>query len=248
LKSDTEFWHRRYQQQVGWSLQTRRYIFKNISIAVSARILEVGCGTGALLDSLHVEGFTNLTGLDIDLDVLSRSAAVHPSVGGGAVDLPFADRSFDLTICHFLLLWLSDPGAALLEMKRVTMKGGWIIALGEPDYGGSIDYPPQLAKLGRLQTKSLEKQGADPLIGRTLHALFHQAGLTEIHSGIIGAEWTSPVQDMHDDLEWEVLRKDLAGSLPEQELNKYLEIDRRTRQDGTRVLFVPVFYTYGRAA
>ena len=37
---------------------------------------------------------------------------------------PFTNASFDLTFCHYLLLWLKDPLSAIKEMKRVTRPGG----------------------------------------------------------------------------------------------------------------------------
>ena len=233
---------------MGWSLQTRRHIFERIGLQTSARILEVGCGTGALTDSVSADGYTDLFGLDIDFQALSFQSHSYSLVQGNAFHLPFPSGAFDLVICHFLLLWLIDPAAALAEMKRVVKKSGWIVSLGEPDYGGRIDFPYQLEELGKLQTEALKKQGADPFMGCKLLGLFHQAGLSDVQSGIISAEWDHKFDDTEDDLEWAVLRKDLADAITDQEFERYQAIDRRARQDGSHIRFVPLFYASGKAA
>jgi len=45
---------------------------------------------------------------------------------GEAERLPFPDDSFDLTTCQTVLIHLSDPGAAIAEMLRVTKPGGLV--------------------------------------------------------------------------------------------------------------------------
>ena len=246
MNLDLDFWYKRYQQQAGWSLQTRRYIFERIGLQKSARILEVGYGTGALTETLIADEYANQYGLDINLQALAFQSVSNQLIQGNAFHLPFSAESFDLVICHFLLLWLKDPASALAEMKRVVKKNSWIIALGEPDYGGRIDYPDELETLGKLQTESLKRQGAEPLTGRKLLDFFHQAGLADVHSGIISAEWGWDSDQDEDDLEWEVLRKDLANTISDREFEHYRAIDNQARQDGSRIRFVPLFYAYGK--
>jgi len=57
-----DFWHQRYTQQAGWTLEARRYIFRQIGLEKFAAILEVGSGTGAILSSLYQDGYTHLFG------------------------------------------------------------------------------------------------------------------------------------------------------------------------------------------
>ena len=101
------------------------------------------------------------------------TAQSHPQYQvdlGDAHQLPLADGCFDVCLCHFLLLWVTDPIQVLQEMYRVTRSGGVVMALAEPDYGSRIDYPQELSLLGKWQMDSLEQQGADPFIGRKLRA------------------------------------------------------------------------------
>jgi hypothetical protein len=132
-------------------------------------------------------------------------------------------------------------------MRRVTRPGGGILALAEPDYGGRVDYPVELAQLGRWQAESLRQQGADPEMGRKLAAVFARAGLKQIETGVMGGEWAHPNLPGETNLEWDVLESDLAGQIPLDDLRKMKRLEVAARQNGERVLFVPTFYGWGRA-
>ncbi len=147
--------------------------------------------------------------------------------------------------CHFVLLWLADPRRALNEMRRVAAPGGAVLALAEPDYGGRIDYPEALSRLGTWQSQALEEQGANPRMGRRLAGLFQQAGLVEVESGVLGAQWSQTDSDEDMEMEWQVLRNDLAEAVPPEELEALERLDRQATQAGERVLFVPTFYAWG---
>ena len=131
-------------------------------------------------------------------------------------------------------------------MKRVTKPGGWVVALAEPDYGGRIDYPPELDLLGKAQSQALQSQCADVSVGRKLKSLFADCGLTNIQSGIISAEWFGDFDQSDFDLEWAVLRKDLIWKYSPEELDHYYRIDLNASRKGRRVLFVPNFYAFGQ--
>jgi len=245
LSRETDFWHKRYTQQVRWTLETRRYIFDCINARPSHRILEVGCGSGAVLASLAEDGFKNTFGLDKDFQALQFTNA-ETVAGANALNLPFSNSSFDICLCHFLLLWIADPRAALKEMKRAAKPGGWVLALAEPDYCGRIDFPPELEALGKAQSQALQGQCADISVGRKLRSLFTDCRLENIRSGIINAEWDQDFSRSDFDLEWAVLRKDLMWKLSPEELDRYYRIDLDASRQGRRVLFVPIFYTFGR--
>jgi hypothetical protein len=131
-------------------------------------------------------------------------------------------------------------------MARLLKPGGAILALAEPDYGGRIDYPSELALLGDIQRQSLQAQGADPWIGRKLAALFRQAGLHRIETGVLGGQWTSTptLNDMQ--AEWRVLESDIdQWSGIQADLKGLKRLDEKAWQEGERVLFVPTFYAIG---
>ena len=104
-------------------------------------------------------------GLDLEPARLAEARRHAPQATlacANALWLPYASGVFDITFCHFLLLWVRDPLQALREMKRVTRPGGSILALAEPDYNARVDKPDELASLGRWQAESLRRQGARP--------------------------------------------------------------------------------------
>jgi ubiquinone/menaquinone biosynthesis C-methylase UbiE len=247
-------WHMRFLQQARWTKPLRDYLFSKALSPAAARILEIGCGTGAILSDLtdlSSGGSASLFGIDLQAAHLALARRYAPQARlscTDAHDLPFPDHSFDTVFCHFVLLWLDDPRRALGEMLRVAAPGGAILALAEPDYGGRIDYPEALAQLGTWQSKALHAQGANPQMGRRLAGLFRQAGLVEVESGVLGAQWSGKPSDEDVGMEWQVMRNDLAEAVPPEELRALEEIDRQAAQAGERVLFVPTFYAWGRVA
>jgi ubiquinone/menaquinone biosynthesis C-methylase UbiE len=246
-------WHRRFTQQARWTRELRRYTLQQLDSSAIFRILEVGCGTGAILSELKdLPGAdkAKIHGLDLNLEFLSLAARFQPSAhlaAGDGYRLPYPVGCFDLTCCHYLLLWVQDPLEILVEMKRVTRQGGWVVAFAEPDYGGRIDYPEELGEIGTLQMNSLARQGTDPRVGRKLKAILSEAGLKEIEVGILGGKWKEPPPKVEIDLEWKVLREDLEIQVSKREIERYERIDRDAWQSGTRLLFVPTFYAWGKA-
>lgn len=245
MPSDLDFWHKRYTQQVSWTLEARRYIFRKIGLDKRAPILEVGSGTGALLSCLYQDDYAHFISVDIDLPALEFSNLAS-SVCADAHHLPFSSDSFALAICHFLLLWVDDPLAVLKEMHRVVLPGGWVAALAEPDYHARVDQPEELAQLGKDQTGALAARGADIAIGARLGELFHQAGLQNVETGVIEPQAPGLFTDEEFELEWAVLRRDLAGRISEIELQRWYDLDRLAAIRGERQHYVPIHFAFGQ--
>jgi SAM-dependent methyltransferase len=239
-------WHTRYTQQANWTRALRSYLFEHSDLQDAQRVLEVGCGTGAILSELPAG--PEIYGLDVD-DQALRECGLHAPrarrVQGNALELPFPDRSFDLVYSHFLLLWVRDPLRALQQMKRIARQGGHVIAFAEPDYLKRVDQPHELVRLGRWQTEALRRQGADPGLGARLAELFHEAGIRIVETGTLQSSEAQPSLDEWK-LEWEVIEADLRGWVPDQELQKMKAADQQARGQGTRVLDVPTHFAWGR--
>jgi len=242
-------WHRRYAQQAGWTQDIRRYLFAQVNIERARRVLEVGCGTGVILSNVEDAVPLGLHGMDRrpqNLRLAHEHVPLAQLAAGDALTLPYASVCFDVTLCHFLLLWLPDPVIALQEMVRVTRPGGFVIALAEPDYGGRLDYPDEFARVSQLQTKALQQQGANPFLGRSLGHLLGSAGLINIQVGLIGGFWNRPPLPETLDLEWQVLASDLADQYSPQELADLREREQIAWQKNERILYVPTFYGWGQ--
>ena len=241
-------WHARFEQQATWTEQVRGYLLGQIGLSSGDRVLEVGCGTGAITARLGRATPARVHGLDINpafLQLARRADRRARFCAGDALRLPYPSGAFAAVVCHFLLLWLPDPAAALREMARVTRIGGAVTAFAEPDYGGRIDYPPELAELGQMQSAALRQQGAEPLMGRQLAGLFHGAGLAGIETGLLGGQWQGPPSPRQHESEWATLEADLEGTLPPTRMADLRRLDAQAWQSGERVLFVPTFYAIG---
>ena len=240
-------WHARYIQQSAWTRDLRTYLFEKAGLTRARRVLEVGCGTGAILSTLETSAA--LHGLDLDPAALTQCRIHAPAASltrGDALHLPYTDRTCDITYCHFLLLWIKDPLSALLEMKRVTVPEGHILALAEPDHNARVDKPDELARLGAWQTESLKRQGADPGIGARLANLFHQAGIHLVETGAIQSRGNEAPGPDEWENEWAALESDLTGIIPSQEIQQMKRLDKQAWERGERVLDVPTYFAWGQ--
>ncbi len=241
--------HSRYLVQASWTASIREQLFDSIQIQGKHKVLEVGSGTGVVSADISQRFSLESVGVDIDRSAVTFAQindAATSYLAGDGNNLPFQSAAFDVSVCHFLLLWVEDPEQILNEMKRVTKLGGWVLALAEPDYGGRIDYPRELETVGQGQIQALLDQNANPYLGRTLRALFHSAQLTEIRTGLLGGEWQGSPNEDQLESEWETLAQDLSDLLPADEIERFRRIDHEAWEMGTRVLFVPTFYAAGR--
>jgi SAM-dependent methyltransferase len=239
-------WHKRYLQQANWTKELRAYIFKEIGLNKESRVLEVGCGTGAILSQVDFP----VHGLDIELASV-KEAKIHtqgksPLICADTFSLPYADASFDIVFCHFLLLWLAEPQQAIKEMMRVTRTGGHIIAFAEPDYSKRVDKPDSLAKLGQWQRDALQKQGANTSMGAGLAELFYGAGITIIEAGTISTSRREAMNADERANEWETIEADLTGIIPDENIQKMKRLDFAAWERGERVLYVPTHYLWGK--
>lgn len=101
-------------------------------ITSGQRVLDVGCGPGALTGELVERlGAASVTAVDPSEPFVAAASERHPGVTvqrATAEDLPFADGTFDATLAQLVVHFMSDPVAGLREMARVTRPGGVIAA------------------------------------------------------------------------------------------------------------------------
>ena len=95
-------------------------------------MLDVGCGTGALLHQLHTAYPTaQLAGVDPVpemLEVARRRLPPPVELREGWADrMPYADNTFDIVVSCNMFHYVQKPIAALHEMSRVLRVGGELI-------------------------------------------------------------------------------------------------------------------------
>jgi SAM-dependent methyltransferase len=153
-------------------------------------LLDVGCGPGTLtLDLAAAVTPGRAVGLDAvsePLDVARANAEARGDdttefVVGDVYDLDIPDASFDIVHAHQVLQHLSDPVAALQEMRRVCRAGG-LIAARDADYAAMAWYPPspQLEAWQRLYQTLARSNDGEPNAARHLLAWAHTAGFENV--------------------------------------------------------------------
>src|SRR5687767_11255742 len=126
------------QQAEHWR---QRLIRDGTKLGPGTRLLEVGCGVGAVLAVLGQE-FPGIRLTEVDIERrqlefarghLQRSEVEATLVQADALALPFGDESFDHVWMMWFLEHIADPPAVLREAKRVLVARGAITAI-EVDY------------------------------------------------------------------------------------------------------------------
>ena len=103
------------------------------------RVLDVGCGPGALTAELAGRlGPELVSAVDPSEPFVSAAEARLPGVTvrrASAEQLPFAGRTFDAALAQLVVHFMAEPLAGLREMVRVTREGG-VVAACVWDHGG----------------------------------------------------------------------------------------------------------------
>lgn len=161
------------------------------------RLLDVGCGPGTLTVDLarHVAP-GRVVGIDRAPVVLEQArrhaeeAGVEVSFAVGdvyALELP--DASFDVVHAHQVLQHLTDPVAALRELRRVVVPGG-LVAVRDSDYSAFAWAPhdPLLSRWLDLYRAVARRNRAEPEAGRFLKTWARAAGFASI--AVSSSTWT----------------------------------------------------------
>ncbi|WP_058233814.1 class I SAM-dependent methyltransferase [Devriesea agamarum] len=100
-------------------------------------LLDVGCGTGDLLEAALQLGW-DATGMDADSDMVAISRAATPArvLHAALPELPLPDAEFDAVAANFVINHVPDPRAALADIARVTRARGKIAVTIWPVGGG----------------------------------------------------------------------------------------------------------------
>lgn len=108
---------------------------KNISDYLSDKkfdsLLDIGCGTGFLINLLAQKHNAQFTGLDLSSEMVrqaeSKKIATAKFVEGSSDALPFADNTFDVVTCSQSFHHYPDTDKAMQEALRVLKPGGLYI-------------------------------------------------------------------------------------------------------------------------
>jgi SAM-dependent methyltransferase len=113
------------------------WLWSQVTLAPDARILEIGCGSGALWQRVHARVPTDARILlsDFSLGMVTQARAnlqaLLPNLDVlqcDAQDLPFADEGFDVIFANHMLYHLPAPARGAAEIRRVLKRGRTLYA------------------------------------------------------------------------------------------------------------------------
>jgi ubiquinone/menaquinone biosynthesis C-methylase UbiE len=169
------------------------YLLPHLSPGMT--LLDVGCGPGTItLDLAARLAPGAVTGIDASADVVAEAearrqralakgapgAATTTFTTGDVYALGHDDAGFDVVHAHQVLQHLTDPVAALGEMRRVLRPGG-VLAVRDGDYGAFAWSPadPELDRWLALYHRVTARNGGDADAGRHLLGWVRRAGFDD---------------------------------------------------------------------
>ena len=152
-------------------------------VARGQRVLDVGCGPGALTHELVARlGADAVCAVDPSEPFVAAVRATCAGVDArvaSAESLPYSDDAFDVALAQLVVHFMTDPVAGIREMARVTRPGGAVVACVW-DY---VDASPLTAfwtVVRELDSDAGDESDLPGVRKGHLAQLFAEAGLGEI--------------------------------------------------------------------
>jgi SAM-dependent methyltransferase len=174
-----------------------------VGIAPGNRVLDVGCGPGALTTELvHRLGAAAVAAVDPSEQFVAAARERHPGVEvrtAAAEELPFADGEFDAALAQLVVHFMSDPVRGLAEMARVTRDGGVVAACVWDHAGGQTPLAAFWVAVHQLDPNAADESGLAGGHEGHLTELCAKAGLRDVKEAAL------PVSVQHATFEdwWE---------------------------------------------
>ena len=115
------------QRRMGKALLRR---IEDLSTPRESRLVDLGCGTGELLQQLEREGYVNLCGLDLSSQMIAIAQQKAPAAKfhhAAIEQLPFDESCFDVAVSNAAIQWC-DADVAANEIYRALKPGGTTLA------------------------------------------------------------------------------------------------------------------------
>ena len=165
---------------------------KAAGVAEGQRVLDVGCGTGALTAVLaELVGADQVAAVDPSEPFVEECQASVPGADvrvAPAEALPFEDGTFDRALSQLVFHFVQDPAASVREMARVTRPGGLLAACVWDMTGGMSmlrGYWQSVREAGIPGGDEAERFGGHE---GQLATLWREAGLHDVTDGSLTIE------------------------------------------------------------
>ena len=186
-----------YDRYMGrYSVQLSPQLADFAGVRSGDRVLDVGCGPGALTAELVGRlGASAVVAVDPSKPFVNAARERNPGVEvlqASAEDLPFSAESFDAALAQLVVHFMADPSAGLAEMARVTRHTG-VVAASVWDHRGSqgpLSLFWQAAR--RLDPEVEDESQLAGVREGHLAQLFEAAGLREIDGTVLWASLEHP--------------------------------------------------------
>lgn len=163
-----------------------------LDIAAGERVLDVGCGTGAVTRDIARRVGTGGLAVGVDpsgaLLAIAREHAEDAGLGGriefregDALALPFPDSSFDVVVCATVLSHVPRGEAAVPELVRVLRPGGRL-GVFDLDTDMTTFTHPDRALTRRIIAAASDAMAVDGWLVRQLPTLFQRARLVDVQA------------------------------------------------------------------
>ena len=198
---------------VGQDMRWRREVIRRAHLPARGRLLDLGAGTGDLARlGLRQYPGCQVAAADFTLEMMregrkDRTSAELLWSAADALNLPFADETFDAVVSGFLLRNVIDLSRSLSEQRRVLKPGGWLVALDTtrprpspfspfirfhlhvviPTLGGWLARQPEAY---RYLPESTEHFLSAEQLAAAMHAAgFHKVGYHLMMFGTVAIHW-----------------------------------------------------------
>lgn len=145
--------YERFQRLLGSDASRRRFVWDFLRPFPGARILDIGCGTGAILD--YLPGDVDYVGYDLNPRYIEDARRRYPGRGrfscARVEEAPEEPGGFDLVLATAVLHHLDDPEADRLmtSAHRHLRHGGSLITLDPVRHPGQSPVARLLVALDR---------------------------------------------------------------------------------------------------
>lgn len=161
--------------------------FGGVDAGSRMRVLDVGCGPGALtVELVDRLGPSAVVGVDPSEPFLAAVRARLPDVEireAPAEMLPFDDDGFDAALTQLVVHFMSDPVVGLREMARVCRPGGVVAACVWDHAGGRGPLSDFWAGVAEVDPQARDESSLAGNVEGELEALLTESGLLDVVRG-----------------------------------------------------------------